>query len=313
MKISGVLIAPVTPLTPDGKVHYDRLSDLIEFLLVAGVDGICVGGGTAEYPRFDVSERKELIRQSVRFVGGRGRVVASVGMASYDRVLELGRYASEQGVEALLLPPPHFFVYSQSDLQHFYREAGRQLALPCVLYNLPFFTNPLETETAARLLATAEGIVGIKDSSGDESALERLREPVVNREISLLMGNDALVLKALESGWDGIISGLGNLCPELLVLLSRSFHSGDREVAEYCQGKISEVIERVNLLPVPWAIRSGLEARDVPCGPFTLPPSPARASALREFRDWFEEWFDETMSRVTKKQTFRTEGLGRRG
>jgi 4-hydroxy-tetrahydrodipicolinate synthase len=311
LKVSGVLIAPVTPLTGEGRIHFDRLNELIDYLLAAGVEGICVGGGTAEYPRFDVAERKELIRRSVRYVNGRARVLASVGMASFDRMLELGRFAAEEGVEALLLPPPHFFVYSQEDLEHFYRQAARRLALPCVLYNLPFFTNPLETETSARLLATEEGIVGIKDSGGDETALDRLREIEANREISLLMGNDVLVLKALVSGWDGIISGLGNVCPELLVLLYRSFHCGDSRLAEYCQKEISKVIERVVSFPVPWAIRSAMEVRNISCGPMTLPASPARIAALREFRGWFEKWLDETLSRVTERRTAGAAGVAR--
>jgi 4-hydroxy-tetrahydrodipicolinate synthase len=313
LKISGVLIAPATPLTENGEIHFDRLSELVEYLLATGIDGICVGGGTAEYPRFDIPEREELIRQTVRFIDGRARVVASVGMASFDRVLQLGRFAADRGVEALLLPPPHFFVYSQGDLEHFYRQANRRLPLPCLLYNLPFFTTPLESETASRLLATEEGIVGIKDSSGDHTALERFRRLEADREVSLIMGNDELLLEALRSGWDGVISGLGNLCPELLVLLHHSFHGGDFELAEYCQRRISELIEWVVTLPVPWAIRSGLEFRGIPCGPYSVPPSPARVVALREFQNWFEQWLDETLARVMEVRTGDVRGCGRPG
>ncbi len=311
-KISGVWIAPATPLTENGEIHLDRLHELIEYLLSAGVDGICVGGGTAEYPRFDVLEREELIRRTVGVIDGRARVVASVGMASFDRVLRLGRCAADLGVEALLLPPPHFFVYQQDDLEHFYRQATRRLPLSCLLYNLPFFTTPLESETASRLLATEEGIVGIKDSSGDPAALRELRSLETDRDLSLIMGNDELLFDSLKAGWDGAISGLGNLCPELLVLLYRSFRGGDLPLAEYCQREIDELIEWVVTMPVPWTIRSGLEVRGIPCGPFAVPPSAARVAALRKFQEWFEHWLDQALSRAAERRAAKAAGAAKR-
>jgi len=315
VKLSGIYIAPVTPLKDDGKIDFDRLGKHIEFLIDAGIDGICVGGGTSEYPRFDLSERKELLRQSIRLVANRVKVLPAVGMPSFDRVLDLAGTATDEGAELLLLPPPHFFLYSQDDLYHFYREISRSLPVPCVLYNLPIFTNPIDPGTTVKLLRGEPRIVGIKDSGGDRKVLSLLKPLKKERPISLMMGNDELLLDALKSGWDGAISGLGNLCPEVLVLLARSMQSGDTVTAERCQQAIDQIIQHgVLSLPVPWAIRAGLEARGLQCGLLSLPPSPQRQTALKEFRGWFEKWMDETLPTLVQKDsaaTVRTAGQGR--
>jgi 4-hydroxy-tetrahydrodipicolinate synthase len=221
VKFSGVFIAPVTPVDSSGRVALPLWNDLIGFLLDAGVDGLCVGGATSEYVHFTQGERTELMHCAAAGLKGRGKLFASIGASTYRQVLELGEQAVEEGADAALVPMPHFFRYQQVDLEHFCREVSQNLPLPCLLYNLPVFTNPLEIETTIRLLQEAPGIVGIKDSSGDSEALTRYPEACRDARdaTSLMVGKDIRIFDGLSSGWDGCVSGLGNLCPELVVEL----------------------------------------------------------------------------------------------
>jgi 4-hydroxy-tetrahydrodipicolinate synthase len=174
--------------------------------------------------------------------------------------------------------------------------------LPCILYNIPTFTSAIALETSSRLIQEEPGIVGIKDSSGDGRALKQLVEISRERrdETSLLIGQDTLFLDGLSFGWDGCISGLGNLCPEALVQLHKSFRAGDLRKARACQEQISLVSDQVSKLPIPWGIRIGLEVRGLNCGPCSLPVSPERERQVDQFRQWYRDWLANELPVLTR-------------
>ena len=304
MKYSGVYIAPVTPLDSSDQIDFKRFEELIEYLLRGGVDGVCVGGGTSEYPRLSLKQRKQLISHASRQIGDRATVFGCIGTASFSGVLELGEHAARENVDAVLLTMPHFYLYRQSDLELFCREVSRRLRLPCLLYNLPDFTNPLEPETAIRLLQTEPGLIGIKDSGGDSAVFKQFVEAFLEKEVSLIVGRDALIHTALDAGWDGIVSGLGNLCPELLACLLDSFRIRDRKRSQACQIEINRISDFLQQMPVPWAIRGGLEVRGLPCGPPALPLTGERSDQMKNFQLWFSEWLENDLPRVVGGKVF---------
>jgi len=295
MKFDGIYIAPVTPVNDGGSINWAVYEQLLSFLLERGVDGFCIGGGTSEYIHFSIKERMRLFDIAAADIPGGKRLFAAIGASSFSRVIELGAHADRLKADAVLLPMPHFFTYSQDDLEFFCRRVSRQTESPVVLYDLPFFTNPLESESILRLLEEEDGIVGIKDSSGKTGRFKQFAEKFAGdsgKEVSLLIGQDPFALEALESGWDGIISGLGCLCPELLVCLHESFKRGDLSTAARCRDLINEIKKPISGLPVPWAIRYGLEVRGIPCGPVSLPLSAERKAGKKEYQAWFENWLE---------------------
>jgi len=296
MKLNGIYIAPVTPVTDDGGINWDRYEELLSFLLDRGVDGFCIGGGTSEYTHFSVEDRKKLFDVASAMIPEGKRIFAAVGASSFSQVMDLGRHADKLDVDAVLLPMPHFFTYLQGDLEEFCRQVSRGLDSPVLLYNLPFFTNPLDYETSARLLGEEEGIIGIKDSSGETDRFDRYVKDFSERsdkDINLLIGQDPYAFDALETGWHGIISGLGTLCPELLVCLYRSFVRGDHEKARQCQQIIRDMIQHFSAFPNPWAIRIGLECRGMDCGSTAIPLSPERKKQKRDYQVWFDKWLEK--------------------
>ena len=92
----------------------------------------------------------------------------------------------EEGADALLLPPPHFFRYSQDDLEVFYLDAAERIAGPILIYNLPWFTEAVDTPLALRLLEQSPYLVGIKDSGPSLDTLEALTAGMRNHRIGVL-------------------------------------------------------------------------------------------------------------------------------
>ncbi len=292
--LNGVIAALLTPVDAGGRAHPPSLPALIDFVLERGVRGVCVGGGTSEYPHFSVDERKRLLTAAAEHLNGRGPLVAAIGASTLRDVLTLGRHALALGCDALLLPPPHFYRYAQEDLEAFFRAAAEALPGPILLYDLAGFTgNPIEPDTRLRLMTEVDNIVGVKDSSGRRAYLRPLAEArgALPSPITLLAGSDGLFREALEHGWDGCISGIATCFPELLVAVDGAYRAGDEAALGRAQAALERLIERIEALPFPWLLRVAAALRGLPTGPLGWPLSPGRLQQIEALRTELPAWF----------------------
>jgi 4-hydroxy-tetrahydrodipicolinate synthase len=291
--VSGVLAALVTPIDDAGQVDLATFDHVIDFVVARGVDGVVIGGGTAEYPNFELEDRARLAARAVQRMSGRGSVITCVGTASIHSTLRLARSAADSGSDALLIPMPHFFRYEQQDLTAFCERVCSSVSAPCLLYNLPSFTNGLSVETAIHLLESMPNLMGMKDSSGEKANLAPLARARQRRGFSLFVGDDSLLLDALRAGWDGVVSGIACFVPELIVAVYRSHRAGNAGQAAAYQATLDELIEQVVRLPIPWGVRVGLEARGIPNGPMHVPPTQERRRQMDELCCWLRHWAEE--------------------
>lgn len=292
--ITGLFAAVPTPVDDAGRIDDAAFDRVVDLVVEAGVSGICIGGATGEYPHFEAAHRQALIRRAAARLPPGHSLLVGIGAPSMRLAIELGETAIAAGSRALLLPMPMFFRYEQQDLEAFCRAVSRALRAPCLLYNLPAFTNGLERSTIVNLLRTEPHIVGIKDSSGDPTNLPALAGERGSQPWSLLVGDDRLLLAGLQAGWDGAVSGVAGFCPELLVALHRSAIGKQTNEAARLQGLLDELIARLAAFPAPWGIRIGLAARGYPTGPLPLPVTPGRERQIAEFTVWLRRWLPAT-------------------
>jgi 4-hydroxy-tetrahydrodipicolinate synthase len=294
VRIEGLFAAVVTPVHEDGRLDLATFDRIVDFLVERGVSGICIAGATGEYPHFETADRKAVIRRAADRVPPGCELLVGIGAPSMRHVVELGRAAIDAGSRALLLPMPMFFRYEQEDLEAFSARISGTLRAPCLLYNLPGFTNGLEPATMLNLLRHEEFIVGVKDSSGRFEHLAALEMARGDAPWSLLVGDDRALHAGLEAGWDGGISGVAGFCPELLVALYRNHVAGRTGEAARLQTLLDELISHIAPFPTPWGIRIGLAARGIPTGPLPLPVTPARKRQIAEFTAWLPGWLVDT-------------------
>jgi 4-hydroxy-tetrahydrodipicolinate synthase len=282
-----------TPVRQDGRVDEGMLDRLVAFVIDAGVDGVCIGGATSEYPHFEVAERKAIIRRVASRLPKNAALLTGIGGPSVRATLELGDAAMHAGSRAVLLPMPGFFPYDQEDLQAYCEHVSRTLRAPCLLYDLPEFTTGLDPSTVVTLLRHEAFIVGIKDSSGRAENLQAFAELKESaKPVTLLVGDDRLLHAGLLAAWDGGVSGVAACCPELLVDLVRSVEDGRAEDAASLHVRLMDLIDRLSVFPTPWGIRIALAARAFDTGPLPLPISGGRARQIAEFQQWFVPWLD---------------------
>ena len=145
------------------------------------------------------------------------------------------------GADVLSIITPYFAAASQDELYAHYMAVAEAVDLPIVLYNIPARTgNALSPATVAKLAKNAPNIVGAKDSSGNFDNLKQYIEQTrgLDKEFSVLSGNDSLILPALVFGGKGGIAGCANVFPGTMVEIYEAYMAGDLERAMRVQDSI---------------------------------------------------------------------------
>ena len=276
--ITGSIVALVTPMLEDGSVDYPTLRKLIDWHIAEGTDCIGVVGTTGESPTVNVEEHQEIIRVSVEQAKGRVPIMAGCGANSTVEAIELARYAKKVGADCQLQVVPYYNKPTQEgQYQHFKAIAEAVGDLPMVLYNVPGRSVADMLHDTVLRLAQIDGIIGIKEATGNlERAQWLIRD--VPKDFASYSGDDPTAVALMLCGGQGNISVTANVAPRLMHQLCVAAVAGDRQAAMAIQFKLMPVHKQLfveaNPIPVKWAMsRMGL------CGPtMRLPMTPLTPS-----------------------------------
>src|SRR4051812_40361660 len=111
--MNGVIAAVATPVDAEGRLNVNTFERLIDMLIGSGVDGVCLGGATSEYPNVSVADRRAMIEAAAPRIARDKTLLVAIGALSFHQVIELGEAAQDAGCRAVLLPMPMFFRYRQ--------------------------------------------------------------------------------------------------------------------------------------------------------------------------------------------------------
>ncbi len=221
----GAMTAIVTPFR-NGAPDYAAFEKIIDEQIAAGIDGIVAVGTTGESATINVDEHLDVIKQCVKFVGGRVPVIAGAGGNSTQEAIELSRTSEKVGAEALLQVTPYYNKPTQEGLFRHFEAISKSSALPIILYNVPGRTScDMQAETVARL-AELPTIVAIKEASGDMRRASEILQ-LCGDKITLLSGDDFTTFPLLCLGGRGVISVVSNIMPEHMVKMCKAANAGD--------------------------------------------------------------------------------------
>jgi dihydrodipicolinate synthase/N-acetylneuraminate lyase len=221
--LRGMIPPMVTPLQGDDLLDVAGLERLVEHVLAGGVHGLFVLGSTGEGPSLSGRVRRELVAHVCRQVNRRVPVLVGITDNSLAEALALANFAAVAGAQAVVCTAPSYFPAGDAELLQFFKSLNSQLPLPLLLYNMPALTGISFSMDLIRTLMAEENIVGLKDSSGDLSYFQAVREVAADRpDWTLTIGPERLLADAIDLGADGGVSGGANLHPRLLVDLYES-------------------------------------------------------------------------------------------
>lgn len=294
----GVYVPIITILTGDGQIDLPNMKKHIRHLVEAGVDGILLFGSMGEFYAFSPEEKKELIEVTVQVVNKRAQVIVGVGSNVLEDVFTVAGYAEEAGADAVNIISPFYFGPTEEAAARYFSQIAEQVSLPIMLYNFPARTGSDLTPQVVRHLAeTYPNIVGIKDTVDNISHTRKLCEAVksVRPEFSVLSGFDEYYLVNRASGGDGVLCGLTNVVPELLVQLHRAYEEKDFAVTEACAQKVSRLMrlyEVTGLFTV--GIKAAVKARGLDISTCTRAPGiPLTAGQYEEVERILAEYNEE--------------------
>lgn len=276
-RLTGSIVALITPFLPDGAVDYPALKKLIDWHIAEGTDCIGVVGTTGESPTVSVEEHCEIIRVSVEQAAGRVPIMAGCGSNSTAEAIELAKFAKTVGAHSQLQVVPYYNKPTQEGQYQHFKTIAQAVDLPMVLYNVPGRTvADIMPETVLRL-AQVPGIIGIKEATGNIDRAQWLIRETPD-EFSVYSGDDPTAVALMLCGGQGNVSVTANVAPRLMKDLCDAAMSGDAKRAMALQFKLMPLHQNLfveaNPIPVKWAAaRMGL------CGPtLRLPMTPLSAS-----------------------------------
>lgn len=241
VKIKGIIPPILTPMNPDERINEQELRNQVNRMVSAGVHGIFAFGTNGEGYALTSEEKERVLRIVVEETAHRVPVYAGTGCITTAETISMSRRARELGADVLSIITPYFAAASQEELYRHYRAVADSADMPIVLYNIPARTgNALSPALVARLAKDAPNIVGAKDSSGSFDNMKQYIELTagLDKDFSVLSGNDALILPGLVFGGRGGIAGCANVFPKTMVAIYEEFMAGNLEEAKKLQDSI---------------------------------------------------------------------------
>ncbi|MEF9955383.1 MAG: 4-hydroxy-tetrahydrodipicolinate synthase [Clostridium sp.] len=254
----GAGVALVTPFKENGEINYSKFEELVEEQIAGGTDSIIVCGTTGESATLTHEEHVNAIRYVCSAVNGRIPVIAGTGSNCTDTAIYLSKHAEDAGADGLLLVSPYYNKSTQRGLKVHFTEIAESVKLPILLYNVPSRTGiNINPETIVDLCKEVENIVGVKEASGNFSAIAQIAA-LSKGWVDLYSGNDDQIVPLLSLGGKGVISVLSNIAPRNVHDICAAYFQGD--VKKSCKMQldalplINELFREVNPIPVKAAM-----------------------------------------------------------
>jgi 4-hydroxy-tetrahydrodipicolinate synthase len=280
MSITGILVALVTPFTPDYRVDDAGIQHHVDRMVAAGIHGLVPLGTTGEFTTMTHEERRHVTDAVIEAAAGRIPVYPHTGAQSTEEAIALSRHAQEAGAAGVMIVPPYYDPLRLHELHAHLTAIGEAIDIPIVYYNVPGATGLRLTPHQLAGLGALPNVRYIKDTSGDFSSVTAMLLHYKD-SITTFNGWDTLTFGALATGATGSVWGMANLLPEQAVKLYDALAvKGDlAEGRRLWAGlwPVNDLLESHNYVA---AIKGGLEEIGESAGP-TRPPIKPLDPAVR--------------------------------
>ncbi|SHG69232.1 dihydrodipicolinate synthase family protein [Halobaculum gomorrense] len=285
----------VTPFDADADLDEDALRDLVGWVEARGVDFLVPCGSNSEAELMTAEERA----RAIEIVAAEASVpvLAGTGSPGKRETLVATEAAADAGADAAFVVTPFYYGHDQSTLAAYYREVADAAAIPVYLYSVPVFTDvTLEPETVGRL-AEHPNVAGMKDSSGDIAAFQRIRERTADADFDLMVGAGGVLGQALAAGGTGGVLALANVAPEATTAVYEASEAGDDEHARELTAACVELNHAVTAdYGIP-GLKYAMRQRGAPAGHARSPHRPVDEDARAALDDLLDELADLRIDR----------------
>jgi dihydrodipicolinate synthase/N-acetylneuraminate lyase len=247
--LKGALAASVTPLRDAGNaLDEDAFAPYVAFLAAGGLDGILALGTTGEGILLSEGERRRAAELFVAAAPDGFDVAVHAGAQTTAETASLSAHAKEIGADAVaVIGPPYYALDERALTLHFSVAAEACAPLPFYLYEFRARAGySIPPAVIRELRDLAPNLAGLKVSNQPFEDVE----PYIVDGLDVFVGAESLVVRGLERGAAGAVSGLAAVFPEAVAKLVRE-RAGDvsdlraalerypfQAAAKYCLGRL---------------------------------------------------------------------------
>jgi dihydrodipicolinate synthase/N-acetylneuraminate lyase len=243
----------VTPCKAPGVVDPAAMSRLSDTLSQHGCDGLFVAASTGESLLLDEDDRRALTVAARNGAKPETLIYAGVSGMGLKQTIRYAHNAAADGADVAVIMAPFFFKIDQRELAAYFMAIADASQIPVALYHHPRMVTHLDVETVARV-ASHPNIVALKETSLDASRVQLLIKATKGTHLTVLQGNESLLLESLSLGAHGMVTALAGVVPEWHVNLLAAVRSGDRRAASECYEQIHELWKMFCFEPVGQSI-----------------------------------------------------------
>ena len=232
--ISGVI--PVAPTTfhDDESLDLDSQARVMDFLIDAQVDAVCVLANYSEQFALTDTERDQVTDRVLSHVAGRLPVVVTTSHYSTRIAADRCRRAQQAGADMVMLMPPFFGATMSVDgpaVLDWFRTVAAAIDIPIMIQDAPLSSTRLSAAQLAELARELPAVQYVKvEMPGTAAKL---------REVISLAGHDlpgpfdgeesVTLLPDLDAGARGTMPSCS--VPDILGEVVRAYQAGDRDRA----------------------------------------------------------------------------------
>jgi dihydrodipicolinate synthase/N-acetylneuraminate lyase len=233
-RYGGVVPVVPTPFTEDDDLDPEGQRRVLDFLLDAGVHGMCLLANWSEQFSLTDAERAQLTELALSHVAGRVPVVVTASHYSTRVAVARSRHAAANGAAMVMLMPPYHGAsvrVGEAAILEQVRAVADAIDIPIMIQDAPMAGTPLSVGFLAQLAREVPQARYFKLEN--ESPPDKLRALIA-------AGGDTI-----EGPWDGeesltllpdLMAGAtgtmpGATCPEILVQVWDLWHAHDHEGA----------------------------------------------------------------------------------
>jgi 4-hydroxy-tetrahydrodipicolinate synthase len=213
--MEGIWTVIPTIFDENDNILYDEINSLIDRQIKAEVNGIVLLGTTSEISTLTDYQKISIITTVWTKYNNKIKIMIGVGG---NNTKEINNFIQETKIfcHYIMLTVPYYNKPSQEGIQeHMIYLANQHLDKEMIIYNIPGRCGVnLEVNTLCNILKESPNIIGIKEASGN---IAQIYETIQKTNISVMSGDDSLLVPLMSMGAKGLISVVSNIIPEKMM------------------------------------------------------------------------------------------------
>lgn len=241
MNLNGLFVATLTPFNNDESINFDDMKSLTEFNCSTDVDGLYVGGSTAEAFLLSTDERIEALKVTAKDASKDKKLIAHIGDISTKKSETLARSIADTRYDAISAVTPFYYPVGFNELKKHYQDIIQASGKPMVVYNFPAFAGVNLSGDQIEELINIEGVVALKQTSADLYQMEQITRR--NPETTVYNGFDEILVSGLAVGAKGGIGSTYNVQANRIADIYKAMQNNDVSKATELQREANIVID----------------------------------------------------------------------